>query len=129
MQYACIALLGSSDAELEDKRDHYYPAYNPVGKRESNDRSGRIPLKSGGLDSLQWFVNTAKLLEVLKVSLSCKNEPKKLDRSIFISCEGERILIISWSPTDYHQGARNHFSMCDPLEECPKGAQHAYGSC
>ena len=25
----------------------------------------------------QWFVNTAKLLEVLKVSLSCKNQPKK----------------------------------------------------
>ena len=51
MQYACIALLGSSEAELEDKRDHYYPAYDRVGKRESDDRSGRIPLKSGGLDS------------------------------------------------------------------------------
>ena len=48
MQYACIALLGSSEAELEDKRDHY----DRVGKRESDDRSGRIPLKSGGLDSL-----------------------------------------------------------------------------
>ena len=45
-----IALLGSSEAELEDKRDHY----DRVGKRESDDRSGRIPLKSGGLDSLQW---------------------------------------------------------------------------
>ena len=52
MQYACIALLGSSEAELEDKRDHYYPAYDRVGKRESEDRSGRIPLKSGGLDSM-----------------------------------------------------------------------------
>ena len=25
----------------------------------------------------QWFVNTAKLIEVLKVSLSRKNQPKK----------------------------------------------------
>ena len=49
MQYACIALSGSSKAELEDKRDHY----DRVGKRESDDRSGRIPLKSGGLDSLK----------------------------------------------------------------------------
>ena len=54
------ALLGSSEAELEDKRDHYYPAYDRVGKRESDDRSGRIPLKSGGLDSLRLLVaNTA----------------------------------------------------------------------
>ena len=52
MQYACIALLASSEAELEDKRDQYYPTYDRVGKWEIEDRSGRIPLKSGGLDSL-----------------------------------------------------------------------------
>ena len=42
MQYACIALLDSSEAELEDKRDHYYPAYDRVGKREDPAEIGRV---------------------------------------------------------------------------------------
>ena len=75
MQYACIALLGSSEAELEDKWDHYYPAYDRVGMWEREDRSGRIPLKSGGLDSLPWVpsmeVETQyeKLLNRMRVNL------------------------------------------------------------
>ena len=54
MQYACIALLGSSEAELEDKRDHYYPAYDRVGKRESEDKRGLDSLDSCKTFPLVW---------------------------------------------------------------------------
>ena len=73
MQYACIALLCSSDAELEDKRDHY----DRVGKRESDDRSGRIPLKSGGLDSLV-LVN-----EVEESATVCRVEEVAIESSSY----------------------------------------------
>ena len=75
-----IPLLGSSEAELEDKRDHYYPAYDRVGKRESDDRSGRIPLKSGGLDSLH--VPPIPGIFPLSVAVACYTLSRKKKKMI-----------------------------------------------